>query len=206
MYITKNIDNLYNESIIFLKTSRYWYWACDAGIVTRTSVKSLTEKRLKTFINNNAACIKLNGKQIRLKRLIAKLFIHDYKANKILICIDNNEMNCNINNLKLIDRIEGGSTYGSRARSIPVKITMADKTIKIYPSKTAAAKALFVSKQCLRDYMNNKFNKSCLDNYNIAPLCKTEMLRYKKSGTISNLHNFPKNEKINAEVAKYAEI
>ena len=83
--------------------------------------------------------------------------------NENVIPIDGNELNCNIENLKLVDKREVAKLTGPMSRSQKVIIQNGKSSPKEYSSVRKAAQALYVSYQTLLDYLNGKYKSSVLN-------------------------------------------
>lgn len=83
--------------------------------------------------------------------------------NENVIPIDGNELNCNIQNLKLIEKREVARITGPMSRSQAVVVQDKGRKPKEYSSIRKAAKALYVSYQTLLDYLTGKYKSSVLN-------------------------------------------
>lgn len=87
----------------FLKTDRVVFWICEKGYITRTFLKSFKEHYVIPYSKRGKAAVKIQGKEHILKHLIAEHFSSEYKKGMSVICIDGNEMNCDIENYVIKD-------------------------------------------------------------------------------------------------------
>ncbi len=163
-------DASYSETVIFHEGQRCWYCAYDNGLITRTWKKSLKEDIVKAYIkkttSNQYACVKVDGKEITVKHLMAKYFLYGYKKGMPVVCIDKNEYNCHPDNLELFTNRELGKETGRLAKSNhKIRVTAPDGKCLEYFSVRECAKALYCSYQTILDYMNNKTKNSILQDY-----------------------------------------
>lgn len=157
----KNNDD--SDGQTFLATERIIYWASEQGYITRTFRKSLKEHYVKPYIKDGKATVKINGKEIVLKNLIARLFNKEYKEGDSVICIDGDLWNCTAVNLKVYKKRELGKRTGWMSKS---KAVLVGEGLE-FRSVRAAAKHLFCSYQTLLDYLNGKVKKSVLADISV---------------------------------------
>lgn len=167
----KNIipNEAYRNNIIYktyLKTHRQIFKAGSNGIIIRAWIKTMREDCVKPFMKNNIAYVKIAGKTMILKSIIAECFIPGFRKGDRVICKDGNEFNCALDNLKVITKSEQGRNTGYLSRSIPVQITINGDVIE-YRSISEAAKALYISDETLRQFLYGKINKSVLEGKGI---------------------------------------
>jgi len=145
----------YNYSCITKgKGNRKTYQVCDAGFVLSTSASTYKQKRLKPYLKRGRATVNIAGSDTSLKNLVAKHFLKGYKPGIIVECINGNPMDCSVKNLRLCTYHEHGKRTGHLCGSHQVIVN----GVK-YRSIRTAAKALHVSYQALRDYINGKIKR-----------------------------------------------
>lgn len=152
---------------MFFESSKYDYYVSTKGYVYNRSKKTgQLIKRLKTYIHKRAAVVSIKPlNNPRLKRLVWKAVYGELTEDDHIQCIDGNELNCNIENLRKIPKAEAARIYGPRSRSQTVIVEYRGKKTE-YSSVRKAAKALHCSYQTLLDYLTpKKVKKSVLKKW-----------------------------------------
>ena len=95
-------------------------------------------------------------------QIIAAVFIRSYKKNDIVICNDGDFRNIRLDNLNIVQKKEycKGRTTSKNAK---VGLFENNELVQSYPSTRKAGSALFLSRQTICDYCNNKVKKPIYD-------------------------------------------
>ncbi len=86
---------------IFYEDFEYVYCVYDNGSVTKTSKRTLYESSVKRENVNGIMKVRIDGKYITVKRLVAMSFCPHYKKGNVIVCKDEDERNLDIANLEL---------------------------------------------------------------------------------------------------------
>lgn len=116
----------------------------------------------KTNTDKKYLALKIDGKEYVAKNLIAAVFIRSYKKNDIVICNDGDFRNIRLDNLNIVQKKE---YYKGRTTSKNAKVGLFENNelVQSYPSTRKAGSALFLSRQTICDYCNNKVKKPIYD-------------------------------------------
>lgn len=116
----------------------------------------------KTNTDKKYLALKIDGKEYVAKNLIAAVFIRSYKKNDIVICNDGDFRNIRLDNLNIVQKKEycKGRTTSKNAK---VGLFENNELVQSYPSTRKAGSALFLSRQTICDYCNNKVKKPIYD-------------------------------------------
>lgn len=116
----------------------------------------------KTNTDKKYLALKIDGKEYVAKNLIAAVFIRSYKKNDIVICNDGDFRNIRLDNLNIVQKKE---YYKGRTTSKNAKVGLFENNelVQSYPSTRKAGSALFLSRQTIYDYCNNKVKKPIYD-------------------------------------------
>ena len=157
------------NSTQFYHGPRADYCVYDSGLVTRTYKKSIREVRVAVYMRRGKACVKCGQKEFILKHLVASKFLPDYKKGMPVICVDGDEMNCNVENLCIMSNAQLGRLTGWQATAQAIKVK--NKTtgkVKTFRSVREAAKSLNCSYQTVLDYLKGTYKNSCLTDFKIT--------------------------------------
>ena len=135
----------------------YAYKLREDGVVIKTSKKRFMQSRVKPYLKRGHATVKIAGKEVTLKNLVAKHFVNGYREGACVETLDGNPYNCATGNLRLRTRSEHGKRSGFKSRAQKVVANGIE-----YRSIRQAAKGLHVSYQTLLDYMAGKTKRSVL--------------------------------------------
>lgn len=116
----------------------------------------------KTNTDKKYLALKIDGKEYVAKNLIAAVFIRSYKKNDNVICNDGDFRNIRLDNLNIVQKNE---YYKGRTTSKNAKVGLFENNelVQSYPSTRKAGSALFLSRQTICDYCNNKVKKPIYD-------------------------------------------
>jgi hypothetical protein len=157
-----------NQEVYALKVAesklKIWYVSSDGSV---TSVfKSINKKIIiHPFNKDGHATIKINGKETRLSRLIARNFIRGFNSQLRVGYKDGNKFNCNVNNLYLYTQTQHGKRTGYKSRSKAVIVKEYRQEPIEYRSIRTAAKHLYCSYQTLLDYLSGTVKTSVLKKF-----------------------------------------
>lgn len=146
------------------------YYACSRGFVLRVLKSTYDEQKVKVWYRRGAAYVKINQKNIPLKKVIAAAFLKDYKKGIIVETVNGNPFDCRVENLQLISKQEHGKRTGGRGNNTPVRVIFPNGQERDFPSMRSAAKALFVSYQTVINKANEKYKNTVLNGYQILTL------------------------------------
>lgn len=126
--------------------------------------KNGVEKELKGYIKRNDLYLKINGKEQKMKNLVASEVFINYKKGMNVILNDGDPRNCDVYNLSVYTKQQLGKlTGGKNSRKISIVINGV-----VYPSIRKAAKANFVSYQTLSDFLNKRYKTSVISHLDIS--------------------------------------
>ena len=149
------------EGNTFLKTSEVWYWACTTGVVTRTVIRGLKEKRVNPFLIDGTAYVRIEGVRYSLKCLIATLFIPGYDPFRETIELkDGDPLNCSLSNLKVMSRFIPDPC-------ISIQVISPEGQAHSFGSMKEAAKTLYISQSLIGYYIkeHSGYGVGCMEGY-----------------------------------------
>lgn len=159
------------ETLTFHKGKRAWYCVYANGIVTRTWLKSLREEKIPIYFHrrDKKAYFGADGKQYVLKHVVAKAFLPGYEKGTSVIVRDGNELNCSVENLKILSKREFSKYKSDYSKtSVRIKVISPSGTQTVYLSIRSAAEQLFCSCRTLQRYLKGKTQRSVLSDYRIS--------------------------------------
>lgn len=141
-----------------IEESRYLiYSVYNNGDVTKASVKDPDNERpLPRYKDGGGVYVWVGKKKLYVKRLVAKHFMNE--VGDRVECIDGNEDNCSVVNLRI-----GKRDYSSD-RKIYTKVSVDGV---VYDSISAAERALMVSHGYLTRYFNGQRSGKILEGHEI---------------------------------------
>ena len=139
-----------------------WY-ADTRGFILKKYKISGKYTLLKGYIKDGFRVVKINSKECRFARVIAKTFMKEYHDDLLIGYKDNNKKNCSLDNLYLYTRRLHGKKTGYLSKSVPVIISDKKKGSVEFRSVRQAAKSLYVSYQTLLDYLAGRVDHSVLN-------------------------------------------
>lgn len=164
---SRNIG-FYDETRQFYHGKRADYCVYSDGRVTRTWKKSMVEELVSVYLRRGKAIVKCSNKEFVLKHIVAAAFLPEYRKGASVICIDQNELNCSVDNLCVMSARQLGRLAGRKTKSWKVIVTdLRTGKTKKFRSVREAAKALHCSYQTVLDFMKGKYKNSCLGDYEI---------------------------------------
>ncbi len=143
---------------------RFLYSVREDGRVFRTSRKTLKEATVKPYLSKGHAAVKINGREYRLKNLVAQHFIEGYRPGDYVETLGGDPFRCAVWNLRLYSQMEHGQKTGwlcSQSRRIIANGVE-------YRSIRACAAALHVSYQTIHDYLAGRVRRSVLRGIEIS--------------------------------------
>lgn len=151
----------YHYSQLIYENKSWLYYAHSKGYIYKI-LKSDKSKVVKLgYMKDGVMSVKLNGKAMNVKTIIASKFMRDYKPGMCIGCKDKDEANLNVENLYLYTMRMHGKLTGYKSRSKKILVTESGIT-KEYRSVRSCAKALGASYQTLLDYLSGKYVNSVL--------------------------------------------
>lgn len=118
---------------------------------------------LKPFRKGNLFLVKIRDKDFNCSRLVANAFIKALTDEDIVYHKNKMEFDNFYKNLEILDRVEAGKRTGPRSRSKRVVEIENGEIIRTFQSARKAAKELFINRQTVCDYCNNKVQKPMLN-------------------------------------------
>lgn len=100
--------------------------------------------------------IKINQKEFKVARLVANAFVKPLEPGDVVFHKNRLEFDNFYRNLQVITREESGRRTGGISRSKSVVLLKGNEIKKIWKSGRKAAKDLYISRQTVCDYCNNK--------------------------------------------------
>lgn len=147
---------------LVLETRRKLFYVSTTGEATSYDKFSKTETKLKKSMHGGQIRVAIKGlKNPSLKRLVWQIAHGRISDQWHVQCIDGDETNCDIRNLRLISKRQAGQLSGPLSRSKAVIVSAFGRD-KRYRSVREAAKALYCSYQTLLDYLSKKVKNSAL--------------------------------------------
>ncbi len=150
-----------------------WY-ADTRGFILKKYKKSGITRLVKGYIKRGFRVVKINYKECRFARVIARTFMKNYQDDLLIGYKDGNKENCSLQNLYLYSRRQHGKKTGYLSNSVPV-IVDDSKGRKEYRSVRCAAKHLYVSYQTLLDYLAGRVEHSVLEKQGRKIYLKNEV-------------------------------
>lgn len=138
----------------FDESDCFIYKVSEEGNILAFSKKTFREFGRAIYKRRNSAAFKANNKEYILKCLVAKHFISEYKQGDFVICKDGDEMNCSVNNLKVVSRSEYGKQTGALSKSKVITVYYPDGKKKVFQSASAVAREFYVHRQTILDYLS----------------------------------------------------
>lgn len=148
--------------LLVLETRRKCFFVSTTGEATSYDKFSKIETKLKNSLHGGRVRVAIKGlHNPTLKRLVWQIVHGEITEDWHVQCIDGDERNCNITNLRLISKKEAARLTGPLSRSQAVVIQEGRYCTR-YRSVREAAKSLYVSYQTLLDYLNKDVKHSVL--------------------------------------------
>lgn len=143
------------------------YFVSNLGRVKRI-YKNAPEKLLNPYRINRSGkkgddvmYIKIHRVPMKMTRLVYETFNGPIPKGAAVVKKDGTVTNLDVSNLVLMTNEQLGKIYGGRTTTR--RLVIDNQTGKIYRGTRAAAAALFVSRQTVSSYCNNKIQKPGLD-------------------------------------------
>ena len=149
-----------NDTINYSKITEgklYLYGVLENGKIIKTFKKTYSETQVTPYLKRGHATVKIAHKEHRVKNLVAKAFIANYRPGDYAEVIDGDPFNCDIRNIRICSKSEHGKRTGHKSRAQPIVVNGTP-----YRSIRAASSAIHVSYQTLLDYMTGKSKNSVL--------------------------------------------
>lgn len=114
---------------------------------------------LKPYKKHNLYVVKMNGKEYNCARLVANAFIKPLKSNEQVYHKNGLQFDNFYRNLEILTPKVLGKKVGHLSRSKRVVEIKNNEIIRSWRSSRKAEKELFISRQTISDYCNNKTKK-----------------------------------------------
>lgn len=114
---------------------------------------------LKPYKKHNLYVVKMNGKEYNCARLVANAFIKPLKSNEQVYHKNGLPFDNFYRNLEILTPKVLGKKVGHLSRSKRVVEIKNNEIIRSWRSSRKAGKELFISRQTIADYCNNKTKK-----------------------------------------------
>lgn len=123
-----------------------------------------TIKPIKTYRKNSICIAKIiidgKRKEVNIGKLVAENFIRILKDNEVIFHKNTCILDNRVENIEIITKKEQGKRTGYLARQKSVVMLDDDGVInRIFKGTREAAEQLFISRQTVSDYCNNKVKK-----------------------------------------------
>lgn len=164
------------EKFEFVKeTNKRRYYVSNYGYVLSVTKKTYKERKLQPFIKKHhkslMLLVKIDGKELSVKSLVANAFVPGYQSDKNdIFYLDKNISNCRVDNLYVVPKSQVRKITGPMARSQGVIITDKNGVQTKYSSIRKAATNLNCSYQTLLDYMNGRYKTSVLEGLDVRKI------------------------------------
>lgn len=114
------------------------------------------EKILKTYRKRSIQVIKIKGKQKNIARLVVENFDRRLKKDEVVVHINGIILDNRLENLKIMKRKEAGRITGRLAKQKTILLMENGEIKQIFKGTREAERKLFISRQTVSDYCNNK--------------------------------------------------
>ena len=113
--------------------------------------------------NRQRYYIEINGKELTVARLVANAFVKPLEDGDMVLHKNKLEFDNFYRNLKVVSKKECGEITGPISGSRRVVLVEGNEIKKMWKSGRKAAKDLFISRQTVSDYCNNRTKKKMLN-------------------------------------------
>lgn len=125
--------------------------------------KNKKEKILKTYRKGSIQIIKINGKQRNVARLVVESFYRKLKKDEVVVHVNGIILDNRLENLKIMKKKEAGKITGALAKQKTILLMENGEIKQIFKGTREAEKKLFISRQTVSDYCNDKVKLKMYD-------------------------------------------
>lgn len=125
--------------------------------------KNKKEKILKTYRKGSIQIIKINGKQRNVARLVVESFYRKLKKDEVVVHVNGIILDNRLENLKIMKKKEAGKITGALAKQKTILLMENGEIKQIFKGTREAERKLFISRQTVSDYCNNKVKHKMYD-------------------------------------------
>lgn len=109
--------------------------------------------------NSSKYVIKVDGKELTVSRLVANAFIRPLQKGDTVLHKNRLDFDNYYRNLLIMNKKQCGKATGGISRSKRVVLLEGDEIKRMWKSSRKAAKDLYISRQTVSDYCNNRTKK-----------------------------------------------
>lgn len=125
--------------------------------------KNKNQKILRTYRKGSIQIIKINGKQRNVARLVVESFYRKLKKDEVVVHINGIILDNRLENLKIMKKKEAGKITGALAKQKTILLMENGEIKQIFKGTREAEKKLFISRQTVSDYCNDKVKHKMYD-------------------------------------------
>ncbi len=125
--------------------------------------KNKNQKILRTYRKGSIQIIKINGKQRNVARLVVESFYRKLKKDEVVVHVNGIILDNRLENLKIMKRKEAGKITGALAKQKTILLMENGEIKQIFKGTREAEKKLFISRQTVSDYCNDKVKHKMYD-------------------------------------------
>nr|DAO80812.1 MAG TPA: HNH endonuclease [Caudoviricetes sp.] len=132
------------------------------GIIKKV-YKNKNQKILRTYRKGSIQIIKINGKQRNVARLVVESFYRKLKKDEVVVHVNGIILDNRLENLKIMKKKEAGKITGALAKQKTILLMENGEIKQIFKGTREAEKKLFISRQTVSDYCNDKVKHKMYD-------------------------------------------
>ena len=125
--------------------------------------KNKNQKILRTYRKGSIQIIKINGKQRNVARLVVESFYRKLKKDEVVVHVNGIILDNRLENLKIMKKKEAGKITGALAKQKTILLMENGEIKQIFKGTREAEKKLFISRQTVSDYCNDKVKHKMYD-------------------------------------------
>lgn len=125
--------------------------------------KNKNQKILRTYRKGSIQIIKINGKQRNVARLVVESFYRKLKKDEVVVHVNGIILDNRLENLKIMKKKETGKITGALAKQKTILLMENGEIKQIFKGTREAEKKLFISRQTVSDYCNDKVKHKMYD-------------------------------------------
>ena len=125
--------------------------------------KNKNQKILRTYRKGSIQIIKINGKQRNVARLVVESFYRKLKKDEVVVHVNGIILDNRLENLKIMKKKEAGKITGALAKQKTILLMENGEIKQIFKGTREAEKKLFISRQTVSDYCNDKVKHKIYD-------------------------------------------
>lgn len=129
----------------------------------KKAYKNKNQKILRTYRKGSIQIIKINGKQRNVARLVVESFYRKLKKDEVVVHVNGIILDNRLENLKIMKKKEAGKITGALAKQKTILLMENGEIKQIFKGTREAEKKLFISRQTVSDYCNDKVKHKMYD-------------------------------------------